>query len=142
MHSLQAIHDAAGDGLYDACRKLNGCETGQTKITPGVVLLSLCGADMSNFVQGFNLPAKYILHTVGPIYRRYKPDKAAELLTSCYRTTLQVAIDNDIKSIALCGVSTGVYGYPLDAATHIALNTTREVLQDNPDKVSEERITD
>ncbi|KAL7006017.1 hypothetical protein EMMF5_004355 [Cystobasidiomycetes sp. EMM_F5] len=90
---------------------------------------------MSNFVQGFNLPAKYILHTVGPIYRRYKPDKAAELLTSCYRTTLQVAIDNDIKSIALCGVSTGVYGYPLDAATHIALNTTREVLQDNPDKL-------
>jgi O-acetyl-ADP-ribose deacetylase (regulator of RNase III) len=101
-----AIHRAAGPAeLQAACRKLGGCQTGDAKITPG-----------------FKLPAKYIIHTVGPVYadgQRGEP----ELLASCYRRALEVAAENGLKTVAFPAISTGVYGYPFEAATEIALRT-------------------
>lgn len=108
-----AIHDAAGDELYDACAKIGYCETGKAVITPG-----------------FNLKAKYIIHTVGPIYYNSDSNKCAELLESCYINCLNLAKENSIHSIAFPGISTGVYGYPLIDATRIALNTVKKWLND------------
>eukprot|EP00759_Apiculatamorpha_spiralis_P013147 PhF_6_TR19941/c0_g1_i2/m.29018 len=107
-----AVHDAAGPLLRLECRKLNGCETGQTKIT-----------------KGHRLPAKHILHTVGPV-----GGGEAEL-QSCYSTCLQLVYDNQLRSVAFCCISTGVFGFPLVAATHIALRTVREWLEVNGDRV-------
>jgi O-acetyl-ADP-ribose deacetylase (regulator of RNase III) len=116
-----AIHRAAGyEQLQAACRKLGGCETGDAKITPG-----------------FNLPAQHIIHTVGPVYRDGAHGEP-ELLASCYRRSLEVAVQNGDRTIAFPAISTGVYGYPFDEATEIALKTTAGFLRQNE---SIERVT-
>jgi len=100
-----AIHSAAGRKLVQETMQLGGCETGQTKIS-----------------RGYNLPAKFVLHTVGPIGEK------KDLLQSCYRSTLDLALRHKIRSLALCGVSTGIYGYPLEKACRVALRTVRSWL--------------
>ena len=107
-----AIHRAAGPELLRVCRGLNGCETGEAKITPG-----------------FNLPARYVIHTVGPIWRGGSRDEA-RLLADCYRNSLKVAAQNDVKTIAFPSISTGVYRYPIEEAARIAVDTVREVLSE------------
>lgn len=107
-----AIHRAAGAAdLQAACRKLRGCPTGDAKIT-----------------AGFKLPARYIIHAVGPIYRAGSPE-SPRLLASAYRRSLEVALENGIQSIAFPSISTGVYGYPIQAAAEIALQTARDFAQ-------------
>ncbi|KZV96260.1 macro domain-containing protein [Exidia glandulosa HHB12029] len=106
-----AIHRAAGDELYDECKTLDGCATGSAKIT-----------------KGYKLPSKHVIHAVGPIYDDEEDERCAKLLKSCYDTSLELAVENKLSSIAFSGISTGIYGYPLDAATHIALRTTRDFL--------------
>ena len=108
-----AIHQAAGEELLVACKKLNGCKTGEAKITPG-----------------FNIPAKYIIHTVGPIYKDGRNNET-ELLASCYINSLKLALDNGIKSIAFPNISTGVYGYPKLEAAQIAIRETKNFLGRN-----------
>ena len=108
-----AIHRAAGRELLEECRKLNGCETGRAKIT-----------------KGYNLPAKFVIHTVGPIYRDGKQGEP-ELLASCYRESLALAVEYGVKSIAFPCISTGVYGYPFREACIVALQTVEEFLQAN-----------
>lgn len=103
-----AIHRAAGPELLRACIPLNGCETGQAKITPG-----------------FRLPAKFVIHTPGPVYRDGQHGEAA-LLKSCYKSCLDLVEESDCKTVAFPAISTGVYGYPWDAATEIAVKTVRE----------------
>ena len=106
-----AIHRAAGPELLAECKTLGGCPTGQAKIT-----------------KGFKLPAKYVIHTVGPVY--HGKDKDAELLANCYVNSLALAGERELESIAFPAISTGVYGYPLEEATPIALETTlRELLE-------------
>lgn len=103
-----AIHRAAGPELLEACRPLGGCDTGDAKITPG-----------------FNLPARYVIHTVGPVW--HGGDKGeAELLDSCYRRSFELALENNIKTIAFPAISTGVYGYPKEEAARIALEVMRD----------------
>ncbi len=102
-----AIHRAAGPDLLMACREIGGCPTGEVRITPG-----------------FALPSKWVIHTVGPVWRG--GDKGeADLLESCYTQSLETAWAHDIHSIAFPGISTGVYGYPKQAAARIALNVMR-----------------
>jgi O-acetyl-ADP-ribose deacetylase (regulator of RNase III) len=103
-----AIHRAAGPELLAACRPLGGCATGDAKITPG-----------------FRLPAKWVIHTVGPVWHdgdRNEP----ELLASCYRRSFEVALDGDVHSIAFPAISTGVYGYPKREAAKIAVGVMKE----------------
>lgn len=104
-----AIHRAAGSGLLAECRTLHGCNTGEAKIT-----------------KGYKLKAKYVIHTVGPIYSGSKNDPW--MLANCYKNSLELAKKNDIHSIAFPAISTGVYGYPLKDATKIALRTVAEWL--------------
>ena len=104
-----AIHRAAGMDLLKECMTLNGCETGQSKIT---------GA--------YKLPCKYVIHTVGPVYHYYSEQEAAELLASCYRTSLAIAQNKGIKSIAFPCISCGVYGYPKIDAAKVALEAIGE----------------
>ena len=108
-----AIHRAAGPELLNACRQLKGCETGDAKIT-----------------KGYNLPAKYVIHTVGPVYNGGKYNEA-EKLASCYRRSLEVALLNGVKSIAFPNISTGIYGYPKQEAAQIATQTVKDLLVTN-----------
>jgi O-acetyl-ADP-ribose deacetylase (regulator of RNase III) len=105
-----AIHRAAGPELLVACRKLGGCPTGQARIT-----------------AGFRLRAKWIIHTVGPVWRG-GDNAEAELLASCYRESLSLAVGNSIGSIAFPAISTGAYGYPIELATAIAIKSVSEFL--------------
>ncbi|OSC98278.1 A1pp-domain-containing protein [Trametes coccinea BRFM310] len=116
-----AIHAAAGRSLLEECRKLNGCETGDAKIT-----------------KGYNLPARHVIHTVGPIYSSSNVETKAQQLASCYRTSLQLAVQNSLKHIAFPSISTGIYGYPIQDATHIALDVVRNFL-DSEDGAKLER---
>ena len=109
-----AIHRAAGDELLEECRTLGGCRTGEAKIT-----------------KGYNLKAKWIIHTVGPIYTNDSEDPV--MLADCYRNSLNLAKEHGIRSIAFPAISTGAYGYPPVEATKIALNTVNEWMRDNPD---------
>ncbi len=105
-----AIHHAAGRELLDACRRLGGCRTGEAKITPG-----------------FRLPARWVIHTVGPVWSGGGCGEPA-LLASCYRRALELAIERGLESIAFPAISTGIYGYPADLAADIAAETVLDVL--------------
>lgn len=110
-----AIHRTAGPDLLAECRTLDGCETGDAKIT-----------------KGYNLKARHVIHTVGPVYRR-DGARAPELLASAYRRSMEVASENQLKSVAFPSISTGAYGYPLDEAAPIALGTVRDFLKEHPE---------
>lgn len=114
-----AIHSAAGPGLLNECIGLNGCEPGEAKIT-----------------KGYNLKAKYIIHTVGPVWTGGMNDEHA-LLASCYQKSLKLAKEFNIKTIAFPGISTGIYGFPKDQAAFIAITEARRFLKKNqiPEKV-------
>jgi O-acetyl-ADP-ribose deacetylase (regulator of RNase III) len=105
-----AIHRAAGPRLLAECRTLRGCATGEAKLT-----------------KGYNLPAKYVIHTVGPVWNDGSHREDA-LLASCYRNCLQLAVQHGLKTIAFPAISTGAYGFPLERATHIALTETKRFL--------------
>lgn len=105
-----AIHRAAGPELLDACRKLDGCNVGDAKLT-----------------KGFRLPAKFVIHTVGPVWHGGEQGEA-KLLGDCYRNSLQLAAEYHTQSIAFPCISTGVYGYPVEAAARIAVATVRATL--------------
>ena len=110
-----AIHRAAGPGLLAECRALGGCETGDAKIT-----------------RGYDLPARHVIHTVGPVW--HGGDRGeAQLLASCYRRSFAVAHERGLKSIAFPAVSCGVYGYPLEAACDIAMTEARAALHRYPE---------
>ncbi|EYE91590.1 macro domain-containing protein [Aspergillus ruber CBS 135680] len=116
-----AIHKAAGSYLYNECRTLRGCETGDAKIT-----------------SAYDLPCKKVIHTVGPVYRL--EEWPEYLLRSCYRRSLELAVENNMRSIAFPAVSTGVYGYPSEEAALVALDEARQFLE-NPDNIGQlERI--
>ncbi len=107
-----AIHRVAGPRLLEVCRKLGGCETGQARIT-----------------DGYDLPARYVIHTVGPVYRGTAEDE--KLLADCYRNSLQTAVSHRVATIAFPAISCGVYGYPVEEACEIAVGTTIDFLKKN-----------
>jgi len=114
-----AIHRAAGTELLAECRTLGGCRPGEAKIT-----------------RGFRLPARFVIHTVGPVWRGGKHHEP-ETLANCYQSSLQLAVENGLKTIAFPAISCGAYGYPIPEAAQIALKTTRDFLtiQSRIDKV-------
>jgi O-acetyl-ADP-ribose deacetylase (regulator of RNase III) len=114
-----AIHRAAGPELLAECRTLGGCRPGEAKIT-----------------RGYHLPARFVIHTVGPVWRGGKQHES-ETLANCYRNSLQLAVENGIKTIAFPAISCGAYGYPVPDAAQIALKAARDFLatEDRIDKV-------
>ncbi len=110
-----AINRAAGPQLLDECRLLNGCQTGQAKIT-----------------QGYRVPARYIIHTAGPVWHGGTA-REEELLASCYRNCLELAKKYSLKTIAFPSISTGTYRFPIEKAAQIACKTTALFLENNPD---------
>jgi len=111
-----AIHRAAGSDLLAECRTLGGCPPGHAKLT-----------------RGYNLPARFVIHTVGPVWTGGKHGEA-EVLANCYRNSLRLALENKIKTIAFPAISCGAYGYPIPEAAEIAVKTTRDFLAAN-DKI-------
>ncbi len=109
-----AIHRAAGPELLAECRTIGGCPTGEARIT-----------------KGYNLPARYVIHTVGPVYSGKPGD--ARLLASCYRESLSLASDHGAATVAFPAISCGVYGYPIEDALKVAVDTTCEFLRDHPE---------
>ena len=109
-----AIHRAAGPELLEECRGIGGCPTGEARMT-----------------RGYRLPARHVIHTVGPVYRGRPED--ARLLKSCYVNSLSLAVAHKIASVAFPAISCGVYGYPLEAACKIAVDTTLAFLAEHPD---------
>ncbi len=112
-----AIHRAAGPELLAECRTLGGCPTGEARLT-----------------QGYRLPARFVIHTVGPVYRGLPEDR--QLLASCYRNSLALAAQKEARSIAFPAISCGVYGYPLEEACRIAVETTLDFL-DADDRIQQ-----
>jgi O-acetyl-ADP-ribose deacetylase (regulator of RNase III) len=105
------IHWAAGDGLLEECRGLGGCPTGEARIT-----------------MGYNLPCRHVIHTVGPVYR-LDGDRAPDLLASCYRASLDLAVEHGLTTIAFPAISCGSYGYPASEACRIAIDTVFQFLE-------------
>ena len=105
-----AIHRAAGSDLLAECRTLGGCRPGEAKIT-----------------RGYRLPARFVIHTVGPVWRGGKDDEP-QILSNCYRNSLELAVKNEVKTLAFPAISCGAYGYPIEEAAHIAFKTTHEFL--------------
>ncbi|MGN0694413.1 MAG: O-acetyl-ADP-ribose deacetylase [Lentihominibacter sp.] len=112
-----AIHRAAGPELLEECRLLNGCNTGEAKIT-----------------KAYRLPCEYVIHTPGPIWRG-GDHRERELLESCYRSCLQLAVDNGIRTIAFPSISTGIYNFPLREAAEIAVRTAGSFAENSPGKL-------
>ncbi|HOJ12073.1 MAG TPA: O-acetyl-ADP-ribose deacetylase [Clostridiales bacterium] len=110
-----AIHRAAGPELLEECKKLKGCETGEAKIT-----------------KGYNLPVKYIIHTVGPVWKG-GDGREDDILALCYKNSLKLAVDNNIKVIAFPSISTGAYGFPVNRAARIAVNEINNFLEADED---------
>jgi len=108
-----AIHRAAGQELLQYCRTLKGCPTGEAKITPG-----------------FNLPSKFVIHTVGPVWRGGNYNEEV-LLSNCYNNSLRIAVENKLKAIAFPAISTGIYGYPVEEASKVAINAVLEFIASN-----------
>lgn len=114
-----AIHRAGGPQILAECRRLGGCATGDAKIT-----------------TGGRLRARYVIHTVGPVYWQEGPQRAPRLLYSAYRRSLEVAAEHDLHSVAFPSISTGAYGYPMDGAAPIALQAVIDYLTDHQDQIS------
>lgn len=114
-----AIHRAAGPELVHECRLLGGCKTGEAKLT-----------------KGYRLPARFIIHTVGPVWHGGRSGEP-ELLASCYRRSMALAAAQGVRSIAFPGISTGIYGYPVEPAARLAVSTVREALADAASPVEE-----
>jgi len=108
-----AIHRAAGPELLDECRSLGGCKPGEAKIT-----------------RGYRLPARFVIHTVGPIWSGGQRGEA-QILASCYRNSLGMAVENQLRTIAFPAISCGAYGYPIEEATRVALETTIPFLENS-----------
>ena len=108
-----AIHRAAGPELLEECKALNGCKTGEAKIT-----------------KGYDLPAKYVIHTVGPVWSGGNQNEPLSL-ANCYRNCFQLAVENKVKTIAFPAISTGVYRFPIEKATAIAVEETKKFLAKN-----------